>query len=390
MNIIRKIQLRKNAKRILSVMFSILLGVNTLFPSFGNTTSSTMEINYSESNSNNVTVQSEERKPIVEQKLSETNIRYSVEMNYSERYPKKLYIVGNTIRIEKVPLISKFNYIWLRLNDKNGENVYSQISRNTFGDMNFTINDISDGIYSVEVFSAPEKYTSYKSVLHRKNVEIIVQDGKLSLASYPYFEHNTNVLNNKRTDEMALSYYKQPSYNIQSDDQEIVDLAANITTGIENDYDKTVAIHDWVANNIYYDYDSFYSGSYINLDTSALGTLHSHKSVCEGYANLMSALLRAAGIPAKKVSGFALGISNESWPENFDPNRDSNHAWNEAWLNRRWIILDTTWDSRNTWKNGRISQNEGLSGYHYFDISPDLFSADHVIKDYSEEDIPKT
>ena len=43
------------------------------------------------------------------------SIRYSVEMNYSERYPKKLYIVGNTIRIEKIPLISKFNYIWLRL-----------------------------------------------------------------------------------------------------------------------------------------------------------------------------------------------------------------------------------------------------------------------------------
>ena len=114
MNIMRKIQLRKNTKRILSVMFSILLGINTLFPSFGNTPSATMEINYSESNSNNVTVQSEESKPIVEQKLSETNIRYSVEMNYSERYPKKLYIVGNKIRIEKVPLISKFNYIWPR------------------------------------------------------------------------------------------------------------------------------------------------------------------------------------------------------------------------------------------------------------------------------------
>jgi len=389
MNIRRKMQLRKNVKRILPAMLSIALSANALFPSFGNTNGSTAEINYAESNSNTVTAQSEGRKPVIEQEPSETDMRYSVYMNYSERYPRNLRIAGNKIRLERIPLTSKFNYIWLMLKDENREPVYSQTYKNTSGDINFTIDDVSDGRYSAEVFSAPEEYTSYKSIFHGKDVEIILQNGKLSLVSYPYFEHNTNVLNNKRTDETALSYYRQPSYDIQSDNQEIINLAADITSGIENNYDKAVAIHDWVANNIYYDYDSFYSRNYINLDTSALGTLHSQKSVCEGYANLTAALLRAAGIPAKKVSGFALGVSNASWPENFEPNRDSNHAWNEAWLNGRWVIIDTTWDSQNTWENGGVSKNEGLSGYHYFDISPDLFSADHVIKDYSEENIPK-
>lgn len=50
----------------------------------------------------------------------------------------------------------------------------------------------------------------------------------------------------------------------------------------------------------------------------------------------------------------------ESWPENFDPDRDSNHAWNEFWLNGRWVILDTTWDSQNTWKNGGASKKKDL------------------------------
>lgn len=52
------------------------------------------------------------------------------------------------------------------------------------------------------------------------------------------------VVNNKRTDEKALSYYRQPSERIQSDNQEIIDIANSITSGIDNDYDKAVAIHD--------------------------------------------------------------------------------------------------------------------------------------------------
>ena len=104
---------------------------------------------------------------------------------------------------------------------------------------------------------------------------------------------------------------------------------------------------------------------------------------------MTAALLRAAGVPAKKISGFALGVSNDYWPENYDPNKDTNHAWNEFWANGRWVILDTTWDSDNVWKNGGVEKNTGLRGYHYFDINVGLLSADHVIKDYNEADVPQ-
>ena len=104
---------------------------------------------------------------------------------------------------------------------------------------------------------------------------------------------------------------------------------------------------------------------------------------------MTAALLRAAGVPAKKVSGFALGVSNDYWPEDLDLEKDGNHSWNEFWANGRWIIIDTTWDSGNKWENGAISENEGLIGYHYFDINVGLFSADHVIEDYKESDVPQ-
>ena len=82
-----------------------------------------------------------------------------------------------------------------------------------------------------------------------------------------------------------------------------------------------------------------------------------------------------------------MGVSNDYWPENLDLKKDGNHSWNEFWANGRWIIVDTTWDSGNKWENGAISENEGLIGYHYFDINVGQFSADHVIEDYNESDV---
>ena len=317
------------------------------------------------------------------------NTPVSVEMNFSEKFPKMLHIERNKLGIEQIPLIPKFNYFLVLLRDEKGQEAYRKSYKNTSGNLYFTFENVSDGKYSLEVYTAPEQYTKYKAVLYGTNAEITIQNGNTSFIQYPYYEYNMGIFNNKRTDEIALLYYKQPSYNIQSDNQEIIDLALSITAGMDNDYNKAMAIHDWVCNNIYYDRDSVKDGSYINLDTSALGTLHTKKSVCDGYCNLTAALLRAAGIPGKRIIGFAMGVTSENWPENFDRKRDSNHAWNEAWINGRWLIMDTTWDSANVWENGEVSQSDGLRGYSYFDISPDLFSSDHIIADYREDMIPK-
>ena len=81
-------------------------------------------------------------------------------------------------------------------------------------------------------------------MIYGKDIEVLFKNGNLSFVTYPYYSHNMAVVNNKRTDEKALSYYRQPSERIQSDNQEIIDIANSITSGIDNDYDKAVAIHD--------------------------------------------------------------------------------------------------------------------------------------------------
>ena len=112
---------------------------------------------------------------------------------------------------------------------------------------------------------------------------------------------------------------------------------------------------------------------------SAVDILKYKRSVCEGYANLTIALLRAIGIPAILVIGNAIyGL----WAEADISYDESNHAWVEAYIDNRWVIIDTTWDSANKWENGVIS-NTGMASHHYFDISIEMFSYNHLINYYS-------
>ena len=373
-------------KRATALSVTLLLSTGSLFTSVAATGPRVEQISFE----NKTGIISEEPKTTnVSQYSNDTNIDYRIEMNSSERFPKSIYISGKLLGIDKIPVISIYKYIWIILKDSNGKEVYNNIVSNSTGSISLYLDKIAEGKYSVNLYTSYERYGSYKSLIYGNDIEILYKDGKLSFVPYPYYDHNMAVVNNKRTDEKALAYYRQPSSDIQSDNQEIIDLANSITAGIANDYHKAVAIHDWVCNNIYYDWDSYLSKNYTGMDTSALGTLHSKRSVCDGYSNLTAALLRAAGVPAKKISGFALGVSSDYWPENYDPNKDTNHAWNEFWANGRWVILDTTWDSDNVWRNGGIEKNTGLRGYHYFDINVGLLSADHVIKDYNEADVPQ-
>lgn len=58
--------------------------------------------------------------------------------------------------------------------------------------------------------------------------------------------------------------------------------------------------------------------------------LKKNKGICREKANLMAALLRLKGIPCKVIAGM---ISEEEI---------SGHAWNEVYINNKWISFDAT------------------------------------------------
>jgi transglutaminase-like putative cysteine protease len=163
----------------------------------------------------------------------------------------------------------------------------------------------------------------------------------------------------------------------ESERKQIEDLANKITKDAKSDYEKILKINDWVAQNIYYNWDDYTTGTYGRTD--AYGTLESRKSVCQGYAELTDALLRVVGIPSRLVTGYALGIGTSGeW--NDVNHTQPNHVWNEVFVDSRWIILDTAWNSGNKYENKTF--NEGTMNYRYFDPSLEVFSYTHKIADY--------
>jgi hypothetical protein len=318
-------------------------------------------------------------------------------LGYSPKFSMRIVLSEDAITIENVPHEPEYNYLWLQFKSVGGdEKAFDEIvERDSDNNAVFSKPNAPDGIYRLELYRSNMRGSgiTFSAIIYGNDICVQWSKGNGIFYEPEYYSYNTSVRSDKRDDIAALTYYLAPSRGIQSDDMSITALAAQLTAGAVNSYDKAMAIHDWVCENIYYNYDAYY-GRVEYGDTSAVGTLASKRSVCDGYSNLTAALLRAAGIPAKKISGFALGISSPNgFPVGFTTDGDTNHAWNEAFVGGRWIIIDTTWDSGNEWENGKISEDTGLQDHHYFDANPSLFSADHVIKNYDEapvDDFVKT
>ncbi len=147
---------------------------------------------------------------------------------------------------------------------------------------------------------------------------------------------------------------------MQSTSTVIQELANLIVDGMDDPYERVRAVHDWVAKNIVYDVAGARSGRPGPGD--AITTLKRREAVCLGYANLMAALLRAAGCRVWVVIGNAdNGISV------------LRHAWNEVEVGGRILSIDATWDAGCMEKEGFVRRPSRA----LFDPSPELLAFSH-------------
>ncbi len=234
-------------------------------------------------------------------------------------------------------------------------------------------NNLRDGDYKLSFYfkeNGEKLFWSYYD-----DINLRQRKSKLYFAQSPVFANNYRMhLSNSL---VTPSNYLQTRLTTVDNYKKMKKLALQITTGAKNDYQKALMIHDWVGANIYYDMDALRTGKYGIVN--AVTTLNNKKSVCQGYAELVDELLKANGIPARLGVGYALGLTeaNQEWED--VPNK-SNHAWNEAYVDGRWIIMDVTWDSGNVYQDGKFTN--GKLKHRYFDPSLEAFSDDHKIREY--------
>ncbi len=122
--------------------------------------------------------------------------------------------------------------------------------------------------------------------------------------------------------DSRLKRFLVPEINIQSDDSALVEKAREIAGYDKNQASVARKLTAWVYENV--------QKKPVVSVPDALAVLETRVGDCNEHAVLLTALLRAAGIPARECVGIV-----------YTDHRFYYHAWTEAWLGR-WITMDAT------------------------------------------------
>jgi transglutaminase-like putative cysteine protease len=155
-----------------------------------------------------------------------------------------------------------------------------------------------------------------------------------------------------------LEYGLKPNPVASSAASKIYEEAKKVLRQIINDdmsdYNKSMAIYQWLIDNITYDYGvaDIENDKWINHNSFYLeGVFFDHIAVCDGISKAYVVLCQMEGIACVRVTGYA----NEP---------AVGHAWNKVKIDGQWFVVDATWGNTST--NG--NSNEFLS-YQDFMIS---------------------
>jgi len=127
-----------------------------------------------------------------------------------------------------------------------------------------------------------------------------------------------------------LKPFLEPDPYIQSDDPEITDLARQIVGDEKNSLEAARKINKWVYENI--------AKQFTPDISNALQTLHTRRGDCGEHSVLAVALMRAAGIPARPVTGLVYYPPGDGF---------GYHAWIEAFVGD-WVMMDPSWGEDRT------------------------------------------
>lgn len=279
-------------------------------------------------------------------------------------------VFGNSDRDEKTNFIAVFS-------DENGKELsqtsFSKNFQNEFA-KKIKIPDTDKKRIQLSLYYSPKLYGEYTSWILDYIFFECDNSGIWSIEKSPVYEDNCVLY---ETDKSITEAVKA-SVDILSDRDDMKKLVNNIINGIEGDYDKLIAIHDWICEYIYYDEDAVASGQYPSYNP--VDVINNRRGVCKGFAYLFASMARSVDIPCNIVSGYALGVDGVTTWQEAGEIKVQNHAWNEAYADGRWIIIDSTWDCGNRIENGEKTE-QGTS-HAFFDANIDYFSANHKIMQY--------
>jgi len=166
----------------------------------------------------------------------------------------------------------------------------------------------------------------------------------------------------------ARTEYTLPQQFVDSDNEDIIRLGEELRG--DNDFTTARNIFNHTNRTI-----NTATGQRTNVEQlTASELLQNPVGVCYDYAILMTALLRAEGIPARMISGLSLNIPLGSPRDWSHPGVA--HAWVEFYVDGKWHFADPTWGRRYFNRNGTAHLSYGtFEAYIRSDFQQNRFAA---------------
>lgn len=137
-----------------------------------------------------------------------------------------------------------------------------------------------------------------------------------------------------------------------------------ITDGM-TDYEKELAVHDYIIRNVEYDLNNIsIFETHGEHASDPYGALAEGRCICSGYTTTFQMFMDMLEIPCRSIQAAD------------DDGED--HAWNMVELNGHWYYVDVTWDDP-------VPDIKGRPVHHnYFNVSEETMAKRHVWDSVSE------
>ena len=287
---------------------------------------------------------------------------------------------GHGLDFRDFPYGGTFKRSFVRLVGQDGHEVVTRDFSRT-EEKYLSTRNIPDGEYTLEVYTPVGNRGVFRGYIHGKEAVVRIRGGSPSFCEPWPLRANQSILQRYSRSPQTVRALLRNDENYPCAHPDIRRIASMITAPFSDNYWKILAIHDWVAENVFYDEDSMriVNGTMASIRRSTLDVLRTRRAVCQGYSDLAVAIFRACGIPAVSINCFALGQGTDGgWDSPVNRVNRSNHAFTAVLMGNRYVLMDITWDSDLVYSRKQYRHKTGYGRTRkYFDMSAMLMSASH-------------
>ncbi|MFA9558448.1 DUF4129 domain-containing transglutaminase family protein [Evansella sp. AB-rgal1] len=221
------------------------------------------------------------------------------------------------------------------------------------------------------------------------NEDVLLRNYDLAF-DHPRFNLNDLMADSEDDPESILDIYLQLPDDLPD---RVVELAEEIVAGLDNRYDRVVAVEKYFSQN-----DFEYRTSNVPIPEDGQDYVdqflfETQYGYCDNYSTAMAVLLRAVDIPTRWVKGFTSGEEVEELADGvkvFEIKNSNAHSWVEVYFPEvGWVPFEPTQGFSNNIdfyeEEGELSESDSEDPYYSEDEEDSQSDVDYLMPPFEED-----